>query len=119
MIRAKNSRDHRTHLENRLPTALSNPYLAMAAAIVAGTLGLKDAQMPPAAVGGLAESYEGFEPLPATLDETLNALERDREFRAMPGDEFVQVFTAMKRSELARMKAHVSDWERHEYLEMY
>ena len=67
----------------------------------------------------LAESYEGFEPLPTTLDEALNALERDEEFRAILGDEFVQVFTAMKRSELARMKAHVSDWERNEYMEMY
>ena len=119
MIRAKNSRDHRTHLENRLPTGLSNSYLATAAVIAAGALGLKDAQMPPDAIEGLAESYGGFEPLPTTLDEALNALERDEEFRAVLGDEFVQVFTAMKRSELARLKAHVTDWERDEYLEMY
>jgi glutamine synthetase len=119
LIRAKNSRDSRTHLENRLPTALSNSYLATAAIIAAGTLGLKDAQMPPEAVEGLAENYQGFEPLPATLDDALNALERDEEFRNILGDEFVEVFTAMKRSELARLKAHVTDWERAEYLEMY
>ena len=119
MIRAKNSRDSRTHLENRLPTALSNSYLATAAVIAAGTLGLKEAQMPPEAVEGLAENSQGFEPLPTTLDEALNALERDEEFGAILGDEFVQVFTAMKRSELARLKAHVTDWERAEYLEMY
>ena len=119
LIRAKNSRDSRTHLENRLPTALSNSYLATAAVIAAGTLGLKDAQMPPEAVEGLAENYQGFEPLPATLDEALKALERDEEFRAVLGDEFVEVFTAMKYSELTRFKAHVTDWERAEYLEMY
>lgn len=118
MIRAKNSRDARTHLENRLPTALSNPYLATAAVIAAGTLGLKDAQMPHDVVEGLAESH-GFEPLPATLDAALDALERDSEFRGIVGDEFVEVFTTMKRSELARLKAHVTDWERDEYLEMY
>ncbi|HEY6541923.1 MAG TPA: glutamine synthetase family protein [Ktedonobacteraceae bacterium] len=119
LIRAKNSRDSRTHLENRLPTALSNSYLATAAVIAAGALGLKDAKTPPAAADGLAENFEGFEPLPPTLDDALNALERDKEFRAILGDEFVQVFTAMKRSELARLKAHVTDWERDEYMEMY
>lgn len=119
LIRAKNSRDYRTHLENRLPTALSNSYLSAAAVIAAGALGLKNAQMPPDPVEGLAENSQGFEALPTTLDEALNALESDEEFRAILGEEFVQVFTTMKRSELARLKAHVTDWERAEYLEMY
>ncbi len=119
LIRAKNSRDSRTHLENRLPTALSNSYLATAAVIAAGILGLKEAEMPPELVEGLAESYGGFEPLPPTLDNALNALESDEAFRSILGDEFVQVFTTIKRSELARLKAHVTDWERDEYLEMF
>jgi len=119
MIRAKNSRDERTHLENRLPTALSNPYLSIAAVIAAGVLGLKDAEMPPTLVEGLAESSEDFPPLPTTLDEALNALEQDVAFRSILGDEFVQVFTTIKRSELARLKAHVTDWERDEYLEIF
>lgn len=119
MIRAKNSRDSRTHLENRLPTGLSNPYLTTAAVVAAGALGLKDAQMPPPLVEGLAESSDRFEPLPPTLDEALNALEQDKEFRSILGEEFVEVFTTIKRSELARLKAHVTDWERDEYLEMF
>ena len=119
LIRAKNSRDSRTHLENRLPTALSNSYLATAAVIAAGVLGLKEAEMPPELAEGLAESYGGFEPLPPTLDDALNALESDEAFRGILGDEFVQVFTTIKRSELARLKAHVTDWERDEYLEMF
>ena len=55
----------------------------------------------------------------ATLDDALNALESDEAFRGILGDEFVQVFTTIKRSELARLKAHVTDWERDEYLEMF
>ncbi len=119
MIRAKNSRDQRTHLENRLPTGLSNSYLAISAVLAAGILGLQEAQMPPAPIQGLAENYSGFELLPTTLDETLQALEGDEPFRALLGDEFVQTFTTMKRSELARLKAHVTDWERDEYLEVF
>src|SRR5579859_6402422 len=99
MIRAKNSRDNRTHLENRLPTGLSNSYLATAAVVAAGVLGLKDQQMPPQPVEGLAEGSDRFEPLPTTLDEALNALEQDEAFRHILGDEFVQVFTTIKRSE--------------------
>ena len=118
-LRAKNSRDYRTHLENRLPTALSNPYLSIAAVITAGALGLKDAEMPPNPEEGLAESSDRFAPLPPTLDDALNALEQDEAFRAILGDEFVQVFTTMKRSELARLKAYVTDWERDEYLEIF
>ena len=119
MIRAKNSRDERTHLENRLPTALSNPYLSVAAVVAAGVLGLRDQQLPPAAVSGLAESSSDFAPLPTTLDEALTALEQDTAFRQLLGDEFVEVYTTMKRSELARLKAHVTDWEKDEYLEIY
>jgi glutamine synthetase len=119
MIRAKNSYDHRTHLENRLPTALSNPYLDIAAILAAGTLGLQEAEMPPEPMQDLAESYSEFEPLPSTLDEALDALESDQSFRTILGDEFVEVYTTIKRSELARLKAHVTDWERDEYMEIY
>ena len=35
------------------------------------------------------------------------------------GEEFVKVFAAVKRFELARFHAHVSDWEVNEYLELY
>jgi glutamine synthetase len=119
MIRAKNTKDHRTHLENRLPTALSNPYLATAAVIAAGVLGLKEGERAPDPVEGLAESHSGFDPLPATLDAALDALESDEAFRGIVGDEFVQVFNTIKRSELARLKAHVTDWEKDEYLEIF
>lgn len=119
LIRTKGNGDPGTHLENRLPTALSNPYLATAAVVAAGVLGLKDAEMPHAAAKGLAESSNDFAQLPKTLDAALDALERDEAFSAILGDEFVKVFTTMKRSELARLKAHVTDWERDEYLEMF
>jgi glutamine synthetase len=119
LVRAKNSRDGRTHLENRLPTALSNPYLSAAAVMAAGILGLRERQRPPDALADLAENHGEFEPLPTTLDAALDALQEDQAFRELLGEEFVAVFTTMKRSELARLKAHVTDWERDEYLEVF
>jgi glutamine synthetase len=38
---------------------------------------------------------------------------------ALLGEEFTQVYTAIKRFELKRFRDHVSDWERSEYLELY
>ena len=35
------------------------------------------------------------------------------------GEEFVTVFTTMKRAELGRFNAHVTQWERDEYIELY
>src|SRR5260370_39441985 len=72
MIRAKNSRDHRTRLENRIPTGLSERFLSIAAVSAVGALGLKDAEMPPTLVEGLAASSEDFPPLPPTLADALN-----------------------------------------------
>jgi glutamine synthetase len=121
MIRAKSSRDENTHLENRAPTALSNPYLAMAAVVAGGLLGLErgqPAETPPAGLGP-AEDREGYEPLPGGLDESLAALEADRELGALLGQEFTQVYAAIKRFELKRFRDHVTDWERNEYLELY
>ena len=37
----------------------------------------------------------------------------------MLGDEFVSVYTVMRRNELARFRAHITDWEKSEYLELY
>ena len=41
LVRAKNSRDENTHLENRLGTAIANPYLGLAAVVAGGLLGLE------------------------------------------------------------------------------
>jgi glutamine synthetase len=65
MVRAKNPRDETTHLENRLPTALSNPYLALAATLAGELLGLGRG-IPAAAPGaGPAESRAGWARCPA------------------------------------------------------
>ncbi len=39
--------------------------------------------------------------------------------RAILGEDFVNVFVAVKRFELARFHSHVTDWEVNEYLELY
>jgi glutamine synthetase len=37
----------------------------------------------------------------------------------MLSQEFVHLFTTVKRFELARFHEHLTEWERHEYLDVY
>src|SRR5207245_831212 len=71
MVRAKGSRDENTHLENRLPTALSNPYLAIAAIVAAGLLGLEKGVPAVTPSHGPAEDQPEWRKLPGGLYEAL------------------------------------------------
>lgn len=119
MIRVKGGKDASKHIENRLPTAISNPYLVAAAALAAGYAGLVNKDLPPVPGPGVAEDDASLTPLPRTLEESLAALESDSVMRDILGDEFVTVFTTIKKYELERFRAHVTDWERDEYLEVH
>ena len=119
LVRVKGGSPESRHVENRAPTGLSNPYLACAALLGAGILGIEDELElePPARPP--AEEDESKEQLPTTVEESLEALVADERLTALLGSEFVEAYTVMRRHELARFADHVTDWEREEYLELY
>src|SRR6266478_4043637 len=49
-------------------------------------------------------------PLPASLSDALIALEQDEVMRHALGEEFIKVFTVVKRHEIDKWNNHVSDW---------
>ena len=57
--------------------------------------------------------------MPRSLMEATEALDGSRVLRAGFGDQFVDYFLHIKRAEIARFLAHVTDWEHREYFEMY
>src|SRR5581483_4435483 len=128
-VRVKNTRDDRTHIENRLGCGSSNPYLLMAATLAAGMDGIKQQMSPPPAVDGVAYGMEGLPDLPPRLEDALAALDADTALKNALGAEFIQVFTAVKRHEIAQAQAaipeynspdfvnNVYEWERSEYFE--
>jgi glutamine synthetase len=84
-----------TWLENRLPSGLANPYLALAANIAAGLDGvLNKLELPTAASGG---GHEKGPRILSDLEESLKALEASTVMRAALGDEFVDYFCCLKR----------------------
>jgi glutamine synthetase len=119
LVRIKGGSSSSRHVEHRAPTALANPYLAGAAILAAGLLGIEDELElePPAAPP--AEEDPSKPPLPTTLHESLAALEADERLCAILGDEFVRAYTTMRRHELQRFDDHVTDWEFAEYVELF
>jgi glutamine synthetase len=118
-VRVKGGSAASRHVENRAPTGLSNPYLATAALLGAGLLGIVDELElePPASPP--AEEDPSKPQLPTTVEESLRSLEADEKIVELLGDEFVRAYTVMRRHELQRFADHVTDWELDEYLELY
>jgi glutamine synthetase len=116
-IRVPPERGGATRLEIRVGDGAANPYLAIAAVLAAGEDGLRLGLQPPAPVSGDAyRSASAGDPLPGALEEALDALDHDTVLRAGLGAEIVDTFLSVKRFEVERHRAWVSDWEIAEYL---
>ena len=120
LVRVKGGRPESTHIENRGPTALSNPYLVGAALLSAGLAGIESGlKAPPASGATPAEDDSSLEPLPLSPGEALVELEGEPATKEFFGEEFLTAYTAMRRHELSRFADWVTDWERQEYLELF
>lgn len=107
-IRIPPERGDGTRVEIRVGDGAANPYLAVAAVLAAGEDGIRKAMAPPPPLSG-AE-------LPKSLDAALDALEADVVIAGALGPPIVDTFLAVKRFEVERHRAWVSDWEIDEYL---
>ena len=99
-----------TRIENRLPGADANPYLALAATLVCGYLGVRDRIEPAATVGGNA--YRHARTLPRSLDEALDRLQACAPAIELLGPAFVRAFVQIKSAELRAYQGVISSWER-------
>ena len=116
-VRVPPERGAGTRMELRVGDGSANPYLSIAAILAAGADGLRRELNPPEPLEGDAYRAENAgPPLPGTLEEALDALEADVLLTAALGPEIVNTFLAMKRFEIERHRAWVSDWEIDEYL---
>ncbi len=109
--------DGTTHLENRIGESAANPYLYMASQLHSGLEGI-DAELP---LGPSADDPYATDArrLPANLSEAIDALEADETFAQALGTRFVSYYAALKRAEIARFERTVTDWEQHEYFDLY
>jgi len=101
-------------VENRVAGADANPYLALAATLACGYLGLTEEIKPRVRVKG--NSYSRDRDLPASMLDAIVALDESKELRAVLGDYFVDTFTAVKRTEHDQFMQVISPWERQHLL---
>lgn len=100
-------------IENRVAGADVNPYLAIAASLACGYLGLEEQLRPGPPEEGNA--YRRPFALPGSLSEAIAQLERSERLRPLLGERFARIYTAMKRQEYQAYFEVISPWER-EYL---
>ncbi len=118
-VRVKAAPDQSMHMEVRVPSALSNPYLVAASTIGAGLLGLMQERELIPAGSGPKEDDASYAKLPTEMDDALDAFEADMALRDVLGEEFVKVYLAMKRQETARLRDEIPPAEIAEYFELY
>jgi glutamine synthetase len=97
-------------VENRIPGADANPYLAIAASLLCGYIGTVKKLAPTAMVTGNA--YHQARTLPRTLEEALDRFKNCHDVRELLGDSFFRAFTLIKEAELEAYQAVISSWER-------
>jgi glutamine synthetase len=120
--------DPASRIENRVGEPAANPYLYIAAQIVAGLAGLdgKSPLPPPDDAPYAAERTM----LPKSLDEALNALANEPLYRSAFGEVFIDYFLQLKRTELTRYQRFLdgsaapqgdepSEWEHNEYFDFF
>ena len=101
---------HNRRIENRLPGADANPYLALAAALMCGYLGaIGEVAASPEALGN---AYHHARTLPRTLEEALERFSACQPVRDLLGEPFFRAFFAIKEAELEAFQGVISSWER-------
>ena len=98
-------------MENRIPGADANPYLAFAATIAAGLHGIQKKLKPPKLYEGNAYEDATLAQVPRTLREALDELERSRVAREAFGGKVVEHYLHHGRLEQQAFDQAVTDWE--------
>jgi glutamine synthetase len=118
MLRALCSSDNAaSRIENRVGEPAANPYLYIASQILSGLDGVERKLTPPPAVESpySAESRK----LPVSLSDALTLFDQSTFYRSQLGEEFVDYYVHIKRSEWSRFLQTVSDWEHREYFSLF
>lgn len=104
-------------IENRIPGADVNPYLAYAAAIASGLDGIRNQIEPPPEFRGDVYAADDIPTVPTTLGAAHARFAASAEARRLLGDDVVDHYSHHLANELAAANAAVTDWEMRRYFE--
>ncbi|UDQ90847.1 glutamine synthetase family protein [Xanthobacter autotrophicus] len=112
-LRVPPSTPEARRLENRVPSSDANPYLAIAASLACGYLGLTENLRATDPIDGDAKNLD-FD-LPRGLLEAVAAFQDSEPLAEVLGERFVSAYAAVKQAEFETFMRVISPWER-EYL---
>ncbi len=113
-LRVPMSNAENRRVENRLGGADANPYLAIAASLACGYLGMIEGLKPSEPIAGSA--YDLPFGLPRNIEEAVRLLRECRPLIEILGERFVLAYTAVKESEYDTFLRVISSWEREHLL---
>ena len=113
-IRVPESDAANRRLENRVPGVDVNPYLAMAATLGAGYLGMVEKSLPSEPMKTSAWDMD-FE-LPSHMEDSIRRMRECEPVRDVFGGAFIDAFLAVKELEYATYNRVISSWEREHLL---
>lgn len=103
-----------TRVENRFPGADANPYLAIAASLASGLVGMQLNLSPTEPHQGTAN--EDDVEVARSLEEGLRNLQNSSEIVEIFGELFLRAYTAVKLDEFEEFNRVISSWEREHLL---
>ena len=113
-IRVPNSRPDARRVENRVPGVDVNPYLAMAATLACGYLGMMEQLEPSDPMSNSAWDLD--HELPRHLEDAISRMRACEAMSDLLGPLFVKAFCAVKELEYATYNRVISSWEREHLL---
>ncbi|MGI9203663.1 MAG: glutamine synthetase family protein [Woeseiaceae bacterium] len=109
-LRVPDSEPQARRVENRLAGSDVNPYLALAATLACGYLGMVEVVQPSAPIEGSA--YDLPFSLHRFLYEAIDAFEDSVAMQSTLGESFVKLYAAVKKMECHEFQEIVTPWER-------
>lgn len=113
-LRAPRATPQARRIENRLIGADANPYLAFAASLACGYLGMVN-EIKPRKEVKTEVTIRGRD-IPYGLLDAADALDESKDVRSILGDEFCDIYVAVKRDEHDEFMRVISPWERENLL---
>jgi glutamine synthetase len=114
-LRIPESEAKNRRIENRVPGADANPYLAIAATLACGYLGMVQNLSPTKPMEGNAYESMRYQ-LPRHLLDAIQRFRASQDLRELLGEGFVDLYSDVKASEHDAYQQVISPWERQHLL---
>jgi len=113
-LRVPNAEPENRRVENRIPGADVNPYLAIATSLACGYIGMIEGLKPTEPTTGSA--YNSEQSFARDLFAALDLMEACVPLHDLLGHDFVELYCAIKRAEYETYFQVISPWEREHLL---